>query len=241
MSEPNLRVTARCLQGDLDLDQKLVYKDARHFRDDHPAVTKFVDMRGAAPDLAEPIYGPFPRGLVCSLHVGSARAVTTWDKQENVCWLLAYNDYHRNGEPDDAYEVFIALYKAGELLPTEEDWSNYFADDADVFFDRLLETGRRLLHQARKNPGREEVETWHNGRQVMCVDILVEGGGSRAEDGWMGLTLPDDEALSDDEVFALAAALIPPDAVPIYSDKFKGRQRRRGEIVYRWEHYEVPE
>lgn len=240
MDVPNLRVTRRCLRDDLGLDEELVYHDARDFKDEHRAVTKFVDMRGAAPDLAEPIYGPFPRGLICSLHVGSARAVTTWDEQEAVCWLLAFNDYHRNGEPDDAYEVFLGLYDQGELLPTKKDWSDFFTDDADAFFDRLLATGQQLLERARTHPGREEVMTWRNGRQVMCVDIVVEGD-ARAEDGWMGLTLPEDEALSDDEVFALAAALIPPDSVPIYSDKFKDRDRRRGEIVYRWEHYEVPQ
>lgn len=240
MTSPNLRVTKRCLKNDLGLDEDLAKQDARDFKGNHPAVKKFVDMRGAAPSLAEPIYGPFPRGLICSLHVGQSRAVTTWDETENVCWLLAYDDYHRNGEPDDAFEVFIGLYHADELLPTEEDWSQFFADNEDTFFDGLLKTGQRLLERARANPGREEVESWHNGRQVMCVDILVEGE-SRAEDGWMGLTLPEDEVLSDNEVFALVSALIPPDATPIYCKKFKGRERRRGEIVYRWEHYVVPD
>lgn len=240
MSAPNLRVTSRCLKDDIGIDGRLVYQDARHFENSHPAVTKFVAMRGAAPDAGEPIYGPFPRGLVCSLHVGGARAVTTWDKRENVCWLLAYNHFHRNGDPDDAYAIFLGLYNSGDLLPTEEDYAAFFADEEDAFFDRMLEAGQKLLERARANPGREEVETWHNGSQVMCVDVLVEGD-SRAEDGWMGLTLPDDEALTMDDVFRLAAALIPADADPIFSDRFRDRERRRGEIVYRWEHYDVPE
>jgi hypothetical protein len=71
----------------------------------------------------------------------------------------------------------------------------------------------------------------------MCVDVVVEDSGS-AEEGWTGLTLPENEALSDADVFALVQALVPAGATPIYCDHFRDRKRRRGEIVYRWEHYE---
>ncbi|GAA2169283.1 hypothetical protein GCM10009845_35210 [Pedococcus bigeumensis] len=216
----------------------MVKVDARTFADEHEAVKKLVAMRGAAPDKAEPTYGPYARGLLGSLHVSSARAVTTWIPSDDVCWLLGYNDYHRNGEPDDAYAVFNGQYEDGVLMPTQEDWEAFFEEPVDRFLDMLRETGQRLLEAARANPGHEEFETFDDGgHQVICVDILVLGDG-RAEEGWMGLTLPADEVLSDMEVFEMVATLIPEGAVPIYEHKFKDRERRRGEIVYRWEHYE---
>lgn len=156
---------------------------------------------------------------------------------EDVCWLLAYHEFHQNGDPDDAYNVFIALYSAGQLLPTDKDWEEVLAEEDDEFLDELRRAGERLLERARANPGHEEVETWHDGgHQVMCVDLLVEADG-QAEVGWMGLTLPENEVLSDREVFDLVAQLLPPNVKPLYSLKFKDRDRRRGEIVYSWEWY----
>lgn len=241
MGEPHLRVAERCLKDDLEFDDEqvneLVKKDARDFKDAHKAIKKFVDMRGADPGGAEPMYGPFPRGLIGSLHVGSARGATLWDEDQNVCWLLAYEAYHRNGDPNDAFEIFISLYNQDKLLPTEKDYERLFTDDEDDFYDRLLAASEQLLERARANPGREEMSTWHRGRQVMCVDVLVEASG-RAEEGWMGLTLDADEMLSDNEVFDLVQALIPPDVMPVPSMKFKDRDRRPGEIVYHWDFYE---
>ena len=163
--------------------------------------------------------------------------VSTWDEVEDVCWLLGYNDYHRNGEPDDAFEVFNKQFSAGVLLPTADDYDALFADADDRFRDLLLDTGRQFLEQARANPGHEEFVTFGDGgHQVMCVDILVEHGG-RSEEGWVGITLPENEALPDEEVYAVVAELIPAHAEPIWERKFKDRDRRPGEIVYRWDSY----
>ena len=237
MPSPNLRVTSRCLEDDLGCDKDLVKKDARDFEDVHPAVKKFVSMRGASPSTGEPSYGPYPRGQIRALHVGAARGVTAWDESEDVCWLLAYNDFHRNGDPNDAFVVFNSLYSAAQLLPTDDDYEHFFADEQEAFLDRMLDASRQLLESARENPGREEVRTWGNGRQIMCVDVVVEGDSS-AEEGWMGLTLPEDEAAPDTEIYELVGELLLPGVVPIYSDKFRDRVRRSGEIVYHWTHYE---
>jgi hypothetical protein len=221
----------------LGLAGDLVTTDARTFKDAHVAVKKFVEMREHAPAVGEPTFGPYKRGLIRSLHVGSARGVTTWVEDDDVCWLLGYNEFHRNGHPDDAYEVFNRQYIAGVLLPTDEDWEEFFTEPQDRFLDLLRSTGERLLQQARANPGSEEFETFNDGgTQVICVDVLVEGDG-RAEDGWVGLTLPANEVLSNEEVFDLVAALLPEGVVPIFAMEFKDRARRPGEIVYRWEHY----
>lgn len=157
--------------------------DARTFVERHAAVKKFVTMREADPAGGEPTYGPYHRGLIRSLHVGSARAVTTWDEVEDVCWLLAYDEYHRNGEPDDAYAVFNDLYSAGRLMPTEDDYDSILLETSDDWFERFCEAGIRLLARARAHPRSEEFETWEGGsRQVICVDMVIEGDES-AEEG----------------------------------------------------------
>lgn len=239
MPSPNLRVTARCLTDDLGLKRDLVESDARDFADSHAAVTKYVSMRGADPSGGEPISGPYKRGLICSLHVGSARAVTTWVEDEDVCWLLAYNDYHRNGEPDDAYNVFNRLYLADCLLPTADDYEAFFLETAEDWTERFFEAGIRLLERARAHPGRDEFDTWEDGgREVICVDMVVDGDES-AEEGWVGITLPDSVMLNDEQVYELVAGLIPEDAKPLWCERFKDREKRRGEIVYKWEFYQL--
>ncbi len=157
---------------------------------------------------------------------------------EDVCWLLAYDEYHRNGEPDDAYAVFNDLYSAGRLMPTEDGYDSILLARSDDWFERFFEAGIRLLARARAHPGSEAFETWEGGsRQVICVDMVIEGDDS-AEEGWMGVTLPDSDMLTDEQVYELVAGLIPEDATPLYSTRFKDRERRRGEIVYRWEFYQ---
>ncbi len=182
MSESYLRVTERCLREDLRLDEEAANKcagsDARQFADIHEAVAKFVQMRGAEPGAGEPIYGPRPRGIICSLHVGAARGVTTWVSDENVCWLLGYNAFHRIGDPNDAYAVFNRQHAAGDLMPTEADWERFFAGTDDDFYENFRRDAESLLARARANPGREEVSTWGGrnerhlrGRGDRCIRL----------------------------------------------------------------------
>lgn len=198
-------------------------------------------MREADPAGGEPTSGPYKRGLIRSLHVGSARAVTTWDADEDVCWLLAYDEYHRNSEPNDAYAVFNRLFEADRLLPTGEDYDAILLDISEDWIERFFEAGIRLLERARAHPGSDEFETWEDGgREVICVDMVVDGDDS-AEEGWVGITLPDNEMLTNEQVYEVVAGLIPEDATPLYCKRFRDRELRRGEIVYRWESYEVAE
>ncbi len=229
------------MTDDLQLSKNLLKSDARDFKNAHPAVKKFVKMRSVDPAGGEPTHGPYKRGLIRSLHVGSARAVTTWDDQEDVCWLLAFNDYHRNGEPDDAYNLFNGLYSDDKLLPTEDDYDAFFEDDDDDFFERFATTAAELLERARANPGKEEFETWADGgSQVLCIDILVDGD-DYMEEGWVSLTLPDGEFLTDDEFYDVALRLVPEGVEPLWSQKFRGRDRRRGEVVFTWTLYKESE
>ena len=208
-------------------------------------------MREHDPEKGEPIHGIRPRGKVCSLHVGQGRAVTTWDEEEDVCWLLAWHWFHRNGHPDDCYNLFLALHNNGDkLLPTQEDYESFLdssdADEDDFdgvmrldLLDELAAMSRELLDEARAHPNVEAIRTFRvNGHQIMCVDALVEEDG-RFEDGWISLRLPEDEHLSDLDVYDLLVSVLPEGVMPLYETKFRGRERMPGEIVYHWEHWEL--
>lgn len=240
MHTPNLRITQRCLEQDLGLDSEWVLLDARGLVNEHAAIKKFVNQRGQDPSGGDSPHGPYPFGSVRSLHVSSARAVTAWDEGTDTCWLLAYNDYHRNGEPDDAYNVFNELYDRGELLPTEDDWYQALLADEDFVLHQFRESGERLLEQARREPGKEAFESFTDGgHQVICVDLVIATDG-RAEQGWIGVTLPQDEHLSDDQVYDLVVQLLPDNSdAPLYDKTFKDRPARTGEIVYTWQYFDT--
>ncbi|WP_377322543.1 hypothetical protein ACFJIY_24070 [Pimelobacter simplex] len=253
MPSPHLRVTERCLEEDLGAAEdevgSLLQRDARSFTDLHDAVEKFVGMREDDPEKGEPVHGIRPRGKVCSLHVGTGRAVTTWDEEEDVCWLLAYHWFHRNGHPDDCYNIFLDLHNNGDrLLPSASDYATFFdSSDEDEehessaltldLIEELELVSAELLCEARSNPSVEAVRTFRvNGRQIMLVDLVVDSGGS-AEEGWMSLRLPEDEHLSDSDLYEMLAALLPEDVHPIFTNKFQDRDSMPGEIVYRWEQW----
>jgi hypothetical protein len=201
--------------------------------------------------MGKAIHGVLPRGRVRSLRAGQGRAVTSWDEEEDVCWLLAHSGFHQNGHPDDAYNTFVELHINGDdLLPTEEDYDRFSQstedDDEDYdgvlrlsLLDQLTEVSAELLQEARAHPLIEAVRTSRvNGKQIMCVDVHVEED-AYAEVGWMSLRLPEDEHLSDDVVYELLSALLPEDVHPLYETKFRDRPRMSGEIVYRWEYLEA--
>lgn len=253
MPSPHLRVTQRCLEEDLGLSEKDAAKfrdrDARTFRDRHEALDRFVEMRADEPAKGKAIDQVKPRGRVRSLRVGAGRAVTTWDPEEDVCWLLAYHWFHQSGHKDDCYNIFVELHLNGSrLLPSGTDYEVFLdsideEDGTDLgvvsvsLIDELEAVSAELLEEARAKPNVEAVCTFRvNGRQVMCVDMLVEPDGF-AEEGWMSLKLPEDEYLSDRDVYELLASLLPDEVVPIYETRFRDRERMPGEIVYRWDFY----
>ena len=210
-----------------------------------------VTMRGNEPAQGKPMAGIRPRGRVRSLRVGQGRAVTTWDAEADVCWLLAYHWFHQNGHSEDCYNIFLDLHNNGDrLLPSVDDYEAFFeSSDADAeddlegaltlsLLERLQIVSAELLEEARANPRVEAVRTFNvNGRQIMLVDALVEADG-KAEEGWMSLRLPEDEHLNDSDIYELIATLLPEGVYPIYEDKFQQRERMAGEVVYRWEHWE---
>lgn len=121
-----LRITARC-EADLNTLEDV---------DAEALVDKFFELRGQAPDAGEPVAGPQQR--ICkSLHAGRYRAVTWYDREHAVVWLLTAGIHHADSR-EDAYSLAIALEQAGRLYPTG-------ADDAALVID---EQRMRLQQEA---------------------------------------------------------------------------------------------
>src|SRR6266511_22690 len=104
---PHLGVTARC-EDDLD-----AIPEADRL------LEKFKELRSRAPESGDLIDGLRERECH-SLHSGRYRAVTWYDRQADVVWLLAAG-IHRSGSRVDAYAVAIEHERAGRLYPTEQD------------------------------------------------------------------------------------------------------------------------
>lgn len=164
--------------------------------------------------------------------------------------MLAWHGFHQNGHPEDCYNRFLDLHNNGDkLLPSDDDYDQFFdsSDEVEDDYDGVMSLGlldelriisRELLDEARSHPAVEAVRTFRvNGRQIMCIDALVEEDG-RYEDGWISLRLPEGEYLSDEDVYDLLLSVLPEGVAPLYEMNFRDRDRMPGEIVYRWEAWE---
>jgi mRNA-degrading endonuclease RelE of RelBE toxin-antitoxin system len=107
---PRLGVTARC-EDDLD---GLPPAEAERLLD------KFEELRAQAPESGDLVDGLQQRECH-SLHSGRYRAVTWYDRQADIVWLLAAA-IHRSGTRDDTYALAIEHEHAGRLYPTDRDY-----------------------------------------------------------------------------------------------------------------------
>lgn len=85
------------------------------------------------------------------MSVDSAVRHGTTEKRESS-GLLAVG-YHREGDPDDAYEHFGRLKAAGRLLPDRDDMLAYVRSQAPTLARSLLHDVPGLLTAARDKPG----------------------------------------------------------------------------------------
>lgn len=155
-------------------------------------------------------------------------------------WLVAYHSFHQNGHPDDAYAVFGRLHAAEVLTPTVDDVLLLTEETPESLLQRLKEVAPDLLAEARANPGHEAFRTWGKsddlGEAAMLVDMVVVDE-EKAEQGWVGITLPKEVAWPAGGLFDIAAALLPPGVTPTPCDKVGPRPLRTGEYAYTWETY----
>lgn len=118
-------------------------------------IETFVARRSQNPEGGETMSDvPNVRKLHADLSGGrSVRAVTSYDRRREVCWLLA------GGTHDRFYEHVVELHKAGTLWPTTIDWANFEADEEIRLIERIVRGSRAALAEALRNPGTEILVT----------------------------------------------------------------------------------
>jgi hypothetical protein len=116
LPERRTRLTIRCLRDDLGLELPTVDVDLGTL--DHPLMDEARRVAPAAPQGQKRILA-IDHPLVYRLRHGRWRGATWLEEDAARVWLLA-GARREAGSRDDAYEVFVALHGAGQLLPDDE-------------------------------------------------------------------------------------------------------------------------
>jgi hypothetical protein len=117
LPERRSRPTIRCLRDDLGIDLPTVDVDLG--LTEHPLMDEARRVAPAAPRGQKRILA-IDRPLVYRLRHGRWRGATWLEDEAARFWLLA-GAQRAAGSHSDAYEVFVALHEAGELLPNDDD------------------------------------------------------------------------------------------------------------------------
>ena len=236
-----LRVTARCLEEDLGLPRDYACLDAELFESRCEPVRKFVSMRGTDPNSGEPIESLSPRTAFRSLHTGRGRAATFYDKVHDVCWLLAWDPYHADGDPDDVYEYFGRLDSAKVLRPSKEDVDQLVAPAIGAALFRQAEiAGGLLVLNARSEPAKSVCWTLADGVGIRIMLEVVWDERDGLEQGWLGILLEPRQDILAHSLWSIAAALLKGlgedvlGTLEAVTDGFPDRPSPPNELVITW-------
>lgn len=162
--------------------------------------------------------------------------MTTWDEDNDVCWMVAYGATHASGEDRDCYNYFESLSGRGELAPTADDYEGLWEVSAEAVLDVLPDLGRELYAEAKARPGEEASRSFADGKAFMMVDIVVFDTGN-GEEGAILLTVPQTIPHGFDVIVDYLARLLPPhvdlDTIE-QAARFGGRLCRYDELAWTW-------
>lgn len=144
-----LRVTARCLNEDLNADEatsfeailgleiiKAFVKD----RSTHATASKQVSPLSSGQEVFRLGYGHDHRGA------------TFYDKDESVVWLVAYGR-HRSGAANDFFPYCKLLDREERLLPVQADIARMYRERDRRFIDAVTVEAPVALKAARETDG----------------------------------------------------------------------------------------
>jgi hypothetical protein len=166
--EWELRVTARCLEDDLEQPIDVAFEDLSGIE----IIKTFMKDRFERIDDTRQVNKLKSGKRVWVLARGNDHRGGTWfDPAERVVWLLAYRR-HRSGSPDDFFPYCQELDESGALWPTEEDYERLLSDRGSRFAWWVRIEGPVILKQAQKRPG-EEHRVMFGGEYGACLAVEV--------------------------------------------------------------------
>lgn len=205
----------------------------------HDALKAFVTRRSGAPAEGELVKDVRPLGRVKSLHIGRGRAVTLWDEENDVCWLMAFSATHATHERRDVYQFVQWLDSRDELLPTADDYERLDELPDVDFLTEIAEASEGLYEEARAHPGKEITRPFGDGDVLMVIDVMVENEGDY-EQGWYSVTFPATTPLQVEDVHDILAQLLPSnvdlDSLEVSGD-FNGEPLMPFQVVWSWTCY----
>ncbi len=207
----------------------------RRVRDKYGPLVAFVRMRSQAPEGQEYTQNlPQNYKRVYNLHAGDDRAVTWWDRERDIVWLLAAG-FHRSGQRDDFYPRVVQMDGRGALMPTGDDFFAAEICPDEQFITELARHGRELVAEAREHPGTEHARTVvSRARMGAHVELLVDAD-DRAEELWLAVRPLGSYQSSDLVADVLAHVLTDaPRAAIDFPPGHPTRQLAPGERVVRW-------
>lgn len=144
-----LRVTARCLDEDLNADPESAFKSIEGLE----IIKAFVKDRAETYKASKKI-SPLSSGEdVYRLAYGhDHRGGTYYEADEGVVWLVAYGR-HRSGTPDDFFPYCKQLDAEDRLLPVEADLARMYRDRDRRFVDAVTVEAPLILKKARETNG----------------------------------------------------------------------------------------
>jgi hypothetical protein len=180
--ERRTRPTIRCLRDDLGIELPTVDVDLGST--EHPLMDEARRVGPTAPQGQKRILA-IDHPLVYRLRHGRWRGATWLEDEAARFWLLA-GAQRAAGSHSDAYEVFVALHAAGELLPNDDDrLRDVFERDARVLIAARAEAPPALVAAA------PETDVVIRFGELVDARVLVSAAGdevwvaiaTRAADG----------------------------------------------------------
>lgn len=165
------RITLRCLTEDLGWEIPPPDVDLGEL--DHPLIDEARRLAPTSPRGQKRILA-IDHPLVYRIRHSNQRGATWFDVEHAVLWLLAI-EKREAGSEDDAYAYFAELHRAGQLMPTPND----FLRDRVESVDRLRRAIRIDLRDilAASGDGREistELASWIPVRILVKKTVELE-------------------------------------------------------------------
>lgn len=168
-----LRITRRCLENDLEYFGEAPFQDLER----HEIVKALVKRRSDGPTDTREVTPLSSGKRVYRLAYGDRHRGATWyDERHGVVWLLAYAQ-HEFRDRADAFAYFKDLDADERLLPGPADYKALLRERDDRLQSEIGDDARRLLGEARENPGREVVGMLGGAVEVTVAVVVVESMG----------------------------------------------------------------